>query len=332
MDRERQTQGIPEALAARLTTGQSGRCFRRRAVIMKIEGRLELLCCTVERLARCSNEQAVPSRRYSNALLYEDLLTEAQCLQFANELHTGQGCIGECELETHAVPNWQPRRVSTSDGYMQSAGLVFSVSAGNHTARPPIAPLLEPDQPYYPDLYEAARDWLPFTTYHGQHDGRNNQITFLLSEDRAFIKEVAFLEPGRLTIEIAGTEVHALELLVKGAYWTQGAIAHFEHRVTCPKVVAAASEDADRLEFYLLDLAGNTFDFFSEDRNSRLHADNRVLRASARTQEARIYAAAASGEGQKVEFKPFVDPNEKMKNGVGEKSKDRKSTRLNSSH
>ena len=46
-----------------------------------------------------------------------------------------------------------------------------------------------------------------------------------------------------------------------------------------------------------------------------------MLRASARTQEARIYAAAASGEGQKVEFKPFVDPNEKMKNGVGEKSK-----------
>ncbi len=321
MDHNSPSQEIPNPLATYLKTGQSGHCFRRRAVMTNIDDRLEILCCTVERLARCSSEQSASSRQYSNALLYEDFLTEEQCLQFANELFSGQGRLGKCKLEMHGVPHSQLQRVSTNNDYMSSAGQVVGVSLGERNAGVQIAPLLAVDQPYYPDLYEAARDWLPFTTYHGQNDGRNNQITFLLPETRAFIKGAAFHEPGKLTIEVAGTEVNALDLMVKGAYWTQGAISHFEQSVTGSKAIAAVSEDADRLEFHLLSRAGERFDFFTEDRNSRLHTSARVLHVSEKTLEARVRAATSAGEGQKIEFKPFVEPDSKMKGGGGERSK-----------
>ena len=317
MNHECQSAGLPDILVEHICTGQNGLCFRRRAVMMNTNSELQLLCCTVERLAPCAADSSASSHLYSNAVLYEDFLTEEQCLRFARELHDRRSHVGECAVEVRHVPQWQPIPVSADNEYMPSAGLVLSVDIGDRGAYPPIAPLLAVDQPYYPDIYEAARDWLPFPTYHGQSDGRSNQITFLLSEDRAFIKKTAFDEPGKLTIEVAGTKANEMDLLVKGAYWKQRIICHFEQSVACLKTIVAVPEDADRLEFYLLERDGRKFDFYKEVRSLRA----RVLRASENALETMVRDAAAAGEGQKIEFKPFVEPDSKMKGDGGERSK-----------
>lgn len=321
MEIEYHSEGIPTKLSVQLKTGQRGVCFRRRSVMTNAGSRWELVCCTIERLSPgAATFEPTPSRRYTKVLLYEDLLTEEECLQFASDIQAGRSRIGECELETRQAPQWQSQLLPVNNHYMSGAGLVVSVSVGQRSARPQIGPLLAPDQPYYPDLDEAGRDWLSFTTYHGQNDGRNDHICFLLPETRAFIDGAEFLESGLLAIKVAGMEVNALDLLIKGAYWERGAIRHFEQAVTGSKAIVQVPEDADRLEYYLLDGVGTTFDFHREDRYGRTQTGSSVLGPSKRSLEGQVRAALSAGEGMNIEFKPFVAPDPKKTPG-GAKTK-----------
>lgn len=316
MEIEYHYEEIPDKLIAQLRTGRPGLCFRRRSVMTNAGGRWELVCCTIERLpAGAAAFEPTPSRRYAQVLLYEDLLTEDECFEFANELHAGRGRIGECELGRSEALQWQSQLLPVNNDYMSGAGLVFGVMVGRRGARSQIGPLLAPGQPYYPDTDEAGRDWLPFTKYHGHGDARNDQILFLLSETRAFISGAEFLEPGLLEIKVGGTQANALDLLVKGAYWERNSIRHFEQAVTDSKATVQVPEDADRLEFYLLDGVGTAFDFHREDRHWRTQGASSVLSASKRSLEAQVRAALSAGEGLNVEFKPFVDPDAKRSLG-----------------
>lgn len=321
MEIEYHSEGVPDKLTAQLKTGQRGLCFRRRSVMTNAGSRWELVCCTIERLPPgAAAFEPTPSRRYAQVLLHEDLLTEEECLEFANDLHARRGRIGECELETLQAPQWQSQLLPVNNDYMSGAGLVIGVCVGQRSARLQIRPLLTRHQPYYPDLDEAGRDWLPFTTYHGHSDARNDRIFFLLPETRAFIVGAEFLEPGLLAIMVAGTEVNALDLLIKGAYWARGAIRHFEQAVTDSKAIVQVSEEADRLEYYLLDSVGTAFDFHREDNHWRTEVGSSVLGASKRSLEGQVREALSAGEGLNIEFKPFVDLDSK-KSLSGAKSK-----------
>jgi len=314
-------EGIPDKLVAQFKTGKRGRCFRRRSVMTNAGSRWELVCCTIERLPPGATEfEPTPSRRYAQVLLHEDLLTEEECLEFANDLHAGRGRVGECELEMRQAPQWQSQLLPLNNEYMKGAGLVVGLNVGQRSTRMQIGPLLALDQPYYPDIDEAGRDWLPFTTYHGHSDARNDQICFLLPENRAFFGGAEFAEPGLLVINVEGAEVNALDLVIKGAYWERGAIHHFEQAVADSKAIVQVSEDADRLEYYLLDSVATTFDFYREVRYWRTEAGSSVLGAAKRSLEAKVRASLSAGEGLNVEFKPFVDPDSKKSPG-GAKSK-----------
>lgn len=321
MNIEYHSEGIPEKLRAQLMTGQSGLCFRRRSVMTNAGGRWDLVCCTIERSSpKVAEFKPTPSRRYEQVLLHEDLLTEGECLEFANDLRSGRFRIGECDFEVGQAQQWQSRRVPMINDYMLGAGLVIGVHVGQRSARQQIRPLLAFDQPYYPDLKEAGRDWLPFANYYGDSDGRNDQVFFLLPETRAFIAGAAFREPGLLEISVAGAEVNTLDLLIKGAYWERGAIRHFEQAVTDSKAIVQMTEDADRLEYYLLDGVGAAFDFRCEDRYRQTQAGVSVLGVSNGTLERQARLALSAGEGLNIEFKPFVDPDTK-RSPSGAKSK-----------
>jgi hypothetical protein len=321
MEPEYHSDGIPEKLVAQLKAGQDGRCFRRRAVLAKASTQWELVCCTIERLAPgAAPFEPTPSRSYPQAMLYEDLLTELECLDFATEVQAARGRIGECDLAHTPTQQWQTQLVPVRNDYMRSAGLVVGARIGQSSTRPTARSLLVPGEPYYPDIEEAGRDWLPFPIYHGQNDGRNGQIFFLLPETRAFIASAEFSDAGSLIITVAGSEVEALKLLVKGAYWEGGLIRHFEEPVRGLTTSVSVSGDADRLEYYLLDRTGTALDFHREDRFSRSMTGSSILKESQRSLEDQMRHALSKGEGQNVEFKPFVDPDQKRAPGT-QKSK-----------
>jgi predicted HTH transcriptional regulator len=68
----------------------------------------------------------------------------------------------------------------------------------------------------------------------------------------------------------------------------------------------------DSLEYYLIDRAGMIYDFHREDRFWQLQQGRRTLGPVNRTLADQVRKACHDGEGMHVEFKPFIDPNEKF--------------------
>jgi hypothetical protein len=295
--------------------------FRRRAIMTTEDGHWVLLCCTVEGF-RPGEKMFEPMRprKYREAILFEDILTSTECLSFVGQLQEGRARFGDIYLEPYKNTQWTTTAVSASNDYMECAGYVIGLNVGESRPRRPVETLLTPDEPYYPDVYEAASDWLPFPVYHGHNDGRHNQVFFLLPETRAFIANAALTEKDILEITIGGTDVSQLSLFIKGAYWVDKAIHHFETDVTGSKAVLAVSAGAHRLEYYLLDRTGTVYGFHREDRYTQSRLGGNVLGTNKRKLRDQVREAANAGEGTHVEFKPFIDPKQKHELG-GQKSK-----------
>jgi hypothetical protein len=295
--------------------------FRRRAVLAKANGEWELLCCTVEGSGPDEKVfEPTQSRKYRQAVLHEDFLTTEECLRFMARLQAGHANFGDISLKPHQNRQWSTHAVPVNNDYMACTGYVVGLSFGQDRNRTPIGALLAPGQPYYPDIYEAARDWLPFTVYHGDNDGRNNQVFFLLPETRAYIAGASFSEIGTLDIVVGGTDIARLPLLVKGAYWIGKSIHHFDAEVSESKAALIVPTDVDRLEYYLLDRTGTVYGFHREDKYSQFKLGGNVIGSAKRKLLDQVHDAINQGEGMHVEFKPFVDPEQKHDIG-GQKTK-----------
>lgn len=315
------TDNPPNKLIDRLQASRDIRSFRRRAVLTNGNGRWELVCCTVEEVPIGEDAiQVTASRRYRQAVLCEDFLTGEECLRFVNELQAGHARFGDIELQRDQNPQWTTELLSVNNDYIVRAAHVISLRFSQQGTRASVGALLAIDQPYYPEIEDAARDWLPFRVYHGSSDARNNQIIFLLPETRAFIAGAVFSEEGMLNLTVAGTEVGTLPLVIKGAFWEQKAIRHIDGVVSGATAALAVPRDADRLEYYLIDREGTVYDFHREDRFSRLARDGNALGVTKRTLENQIREACHSGEGLYVEFKPFV-PSDQQLGSASQKTK-----------
>ena len=199
---------VPIELIEQLRNSLGSHRFRRRAVLASGNGQWELVCCTVEGFLPGENiPESVTSRKYPQAVLYEDLLTADECVCFAEELQNGRVQFDDIELQPKQNSQWTTELVSVNNDYMARAGHVIGMRFSQNGTQAYVTTLLAPGKPYYPDIHDAARDWLPFRTYHGHSDGRNGQIFFLLPETRAFIARAAFSEKGTLEITIEGTDV-----------------------------------------------------------------------------------------------------------------------------
>lgn len=314
MEREYIGDRVPEKLVDRLESRLDER-LRRRVVLTKGNDRWQLVCCTVEGfLPGEPMPDPVPARRYPRAILYEDFLTGAECLAFANELQTGRAVfLGGVELTRSQNTQWSVEIVSVNNDHMIRTGHVISVNFTEARPRSAATTLLAPELPYYPDIDAAARDWLPFIVYHGEGDTRNDRVVFLLPETRAFVAE-AVLAGGHGTIDItvSGSEARTLPLMIKGAYWQGKVIRHLDAAIKDCKATLAVPADADRLEYYLIDSGGKIYDFHREDRYSRLDPSKSKLGSVKRTLTDQVRDACARDEGLHIEFKPFIAPEQRL--------------------
>jgi hypothetical protein len=309
MDREYHQNELPEKLTKFFQARLGLRVFRRRAVLVKSNGDWSLLCCTIEGFPATANLPiAVQSLHYKQATLHEEWLTGAECQNFAVNIQAGHATFGNLKLQREPSAHWIAEPVSVDNDFMPHAGCVVSVNWGNQGTPAHVRTLVDPYLPYYPDTEEAAKHWLPLSSYHGHSDGRNNQVMFLLPEDRAFVSGSSYGDDERLTLTLAGSEVRSMPLVIKCAYWQQHRISHAESPVSNGSASFAVPADADRLEYCLLDSEGNIYDFHREDKYSRLRNERSVLDVGKLSLERKIRRDANDGEGPHVEFKPFVDP------------------------
>ena len=74
MEPEYSSNNFPEELTTYLKASRGDRRFRRRAVLTNANGRWDLVCCTVEGFLHGAGiPEPLPSRRYPQAILYEDM-------------------------------------------------------------------------------------------------------------------------------------------------------------------------------------------------------------------------------------------------------------------
>lgn len=298
-----------------LRANQSGcQALRRRAIIYKSDGKWVLQSCVVEGIsANQYDQKKVQPREYPEAVLFEDWLTLEELRDFIEKASQGSFLLGEYVLEaTTGNRLWSKERQPLSNNYMPYAGYVWTSRFHDHV-NGMTGVLLAPRQPYYPGLHEAVIDWLPFTVYHGHSDGRKGEICLLLPETRAYFED-AIPSGDSVDLCISGAEMHNLNLEVKGAWWNEEGIHHFSEQVSDGHARLNIPEDVKRLDYVLVDANGAVYDYQQEDgyRHTGLGRNRKTDKN--RTLANIIREACKNGEGPKIEFKPFIYPeNGKIK-------------------
>lgn len=291
--------------------------FRRRAVLTQTDkAEWRLVCCGVEGIPSVSKDiTKTSSQHYDHAVLYEDWLTADECRDFVEQAQRGRVLFGDIALERDGNAYWELELVPLNNMSMARAGLVVQTQFAPNVNQMSRGPLLAKGAPYFPDLSEAARHWLPLNIYHGDSDARNGRIIFLLPELRSFFVAAKY-EKEILTLHIEGTEADSAALVVKGAYWVDKAYTSFEEPVRKGEAKISVPAASERLEYLLLDEKSDIRDFQCEDRLNHSGLGKGHLAGSSEDLGQQVRAACLEGEGQEVEFKPFIDCTAGMGSGT----------------
>jgi hypothetical protein len=282
--------------------------IRRRAVIYKEKNDWVLQACVVEGIPVYSSDvEKQTTREYSNACLFEDWLSPNQLKKFLHESLNGEFRLGDHLLKaTYSYRQWSSERLPLSNSEMSFAGHVWRSKFSDHV-NGLHGELIAAKPPYYPDIHEAVRDWLPHPVYHGSSDSRKGEIAILLPETRAYFKDITFHD-NRIDLHISGVATDKLSLEVKGAWWDRNGIHHFSENIINGQVQLNVPSNANRLEYVLLDASGDIYDFQKEDGNRHTGLGRSSKAGKDKALASFVLEASRNGEGPKIEFKPFIDP------------------------
>lgn len=307
-DREHNIAEPSEEIRLYIEANQSGyQSLRRRAVIYESDGKWVLQACVVEGISINRKIGKEEVRDYTKAVLFEDWLTFEELQQFIEQIKKGEFTLGKYPLIASSNHRqWTKERQPLSNFYMTYAGYVWT-SRFQDRANSFQGELLSPKQPYYPDLHEAVKDWLPFPIYQGNSDNKNGEVILLLPETRAYFEDATPQEHS-VDIQIAGAEANSLSLEVKGAWWDENGIHHFAENVHDGRVSLNVPENAKRLDYVLADKNGAVYDFQQEDGYRHTGLGRSRKTDNDRTLASIVRKACMNGEGPQIEFKPFINP------------------------
>lgn len=298
---------FPRALEEELETTWAGREFMRRAFFVLDESTKAwvLYGCA---LKPANETQAVPNESYEfeRAIMKADSVAAAELKGFFGNPAGALSALAGKAIAPEFYPQCQCERVTLQNYWMKTPGAVYKWGAQGHVNSPP-GELLSPDGPYYPDVDEAAKDWLGLAGHAGQGDGFKGQVLLLLPETRAFIRNHSWSEDDEhLHLEIAGSALHAHSVTVKGAYWCDKTPTQVEQVVADGAATVFVPRKAERLDLNLVSADGTVYEQHRENLNQL--GGKRFLGSRHRMTEDRVKKALKAGEGVQIEFKPFVPP------------------------
>lgn len=286
---------------------------RRRSALVKSPPYGEVVAlCVVQAFSGAMVPERVPSpRRYEDAVFYEDWLSATECRSFIEGVQNGDIKLGDLPVIRGGQGRWTDQAVPLSNMFMPAPGFVVVCQVEVRAVQYSQGPLVSISEPYFPSIAEAIREWTGLTVYNGQSDSRNGSVIFLLPEQRAFLKR-AVSNNGQLSFEIDGRDANAVGFTIKGAYNVDGALHHFECAVHDRRGTASVPDFLDRLEYVLLDVTGQIYHFQQEHGGRHTGIARERITSVDATLAGLVEEARRHGEGQFVEFKPFVDPSEQL--------------------
>jgi len=172
-------------------------------------------------------------------------------------------------------------------------------------------PLLAYNLPFYPNAYEAIRHWSAIKRFHGHADARIGCLLLFLPECRARFKNFNYRD-NVLEISIEAGEPPVSGLRIKGAWQELGLSTSFNDPAASAEVSIDVPSQAEAFEIYLVGPDETVYDFRRETRFWTIGLD-RILQTArgGESDEATVREAVQRGEGESLEFKPYIAPDDR---------------------
>lgn len=304
---KKSSEPFPRELRQQLELAEA-KLFTRSTILVRESGSgsWKVLGCVIRPIEKGSMRAAAVTYEYEDAVLLRDVLEASQCISFIEGLAmqsfnvAGRPVLFDAQSQADIV------RVGVRNDWMEQAGTVYTFSSKSYNSVPHER-LLRADAPYYPDPYEAAKDWLGLRAHHGPSDGSNGKVVLLLPETRGFIDDFKWAND-TLELKVAGTANDAEKLQVIGAFWSTVGMKQLAATVSGGRAVLQIAPDAQRLELFVVGDSGHFYEHhqeqvgFGPDHCRFLGARSQVSETAAL-----VKVGVAKGECIDVEFKAWVD-------------------------
>ncbi len=170
-------------------------------------------------------------------------------------------------------------------------------------------PLVRFGQLSYPSVEQAIRSWIPLRPFHGSSDARLGKSLIEVPLAGPRLGAIDLVDGTIVRVGFAGIAAKA-SVELTGVWQSADAavMIPFRHRVVGEPIDLAWPAGADRIALWLATADSEIRDYFSED-SYRCSRRRRVLypgQGTAAKSENSILAEIQGGEGERVEFKPFI--------------------------
>lgn len=271
-----------------------------------------ILGCVLLPVQKVAEAPTAVTYEYKDAVLFRDVLESSQCISFIEGLALPDLTIAGRPVQFDSHSQAEIVRVGVRNCWMEQAGTVYTFSPKTNNPMP-LERLLGTGAPYYPDPYEANKDWLGLRTHHGSSDSNNGKVVLLQPETRGFIDDFRW-ETDTLELQVAGTAAGSENMQVIGAFWSPAGIKQLAAPVTGGWAVLHVPSDAQRLDLFVLGDSGRVYEHHQEQVGFGPE-HSRFLAARSQLSEtvSQVKVAIAKGESVDVEFKAWVDVEGQLK-------------------
>lgn len=181
-------------------------------------------------------------------------------------------------------------------------------------------PLLNYNFPFYPDVYHAIKDWIGFRDFYYNSDAKLNSILIFLPECRARIAELKlggkFL---KVNFEIK-EDIFKRGIRLKGRWIIDETSVPISCDITSSEIELEKAENANGIELYLIDSKNIIFDHHAETSYQSMGQERIFVndRLKDQNEASLVLKAKESGEGEQVEFKPYIEKGSAKNKELGE--------------
>lgn len=313
MIRVHSSEQFPQELRQQLELAE-GSPFTRSTVLVRElgSGLWRILGCVLRPVQKGAEAPTGVTYEYNDAVLFRDVLESSQCISFIEGLALPNLTIAGRSVQFDSHSQAEIVRVGVRNYWMEQAGTVYTFSPKTNNPMPHER-LLRTGAPYYPDPYEANKDWLGLRIHHGSSDSNNGKVVLLLPETRGFIDDFRW-ETDTLELQVTGTATGSENLRVIGAFWSPAGIKQLAAPVTGGRTVLQIPSDAHRLELFVLGDSGRVFEHHQEQVGfGPEHCRFLGARSQVSEMVSQVKVAIAKGECIDVEFKAWVDIEGQLK-------------------
>lgn len=307
------SEQFPRELRQQLELAENALFTRSTVLVREVgSGFWKILGCVLQPVQKGAETTTGVEYEYSDAVLIRDVLESTQCISFIESLALPDLAIAARTVQFDAHSRADIVRVGVRNYWMEQAGTVYTFSPKTNNSAPHER-LLRAGAPYYPDPYEANKDWLGLRAHHGSSDSNNGKVVLLLPETRGFIDDFRW-ENDTLELQVAGTAAGSETLQVIGAFWSPAGIKQLAAPVAGGRSVLQIPSDVQRLELFVLGESGSAYEHHQEQVGVGIE-HCRFLGARSQPSElvSLVKFGIAKGESVDVEFKAWVDIGGQLK-------------------